>query len=77
MTLLNTVSNLGTMLASQASLRSIDTIGLLIPSHNVVDGFILVTVLAGVLGLLWLYIFKPVVARLEAAPASEWASVRA
>jgi PAT family acetyl-CoA transporter-like MFS transporter 1 len=72
MTLLNTLSNLGNQLASQVALRSIDYIGMRIPSTEVVDGFVIVAALSVVIGLVWLLFAWPIAKRLESAPASEW-----
>lgn len=76
MTLLNTLSNLGSMVASQVALRSIDGIGKVIPTEETVDGFVLVSAASVVYGVLWTLYFRHVLLKLEAAPLSQWSLSR-
>ena len=72
MTLLNTLSNLGTMIASQVALRTVDGFAAFTPPHAMIDGFVIVSVLAATYGGVWMYWLKDKVLALEAAPMSEW-----
>jgi MFS transporter, PAT family, solute carrier family 33 (acetyl-CoA transportor), member 1 len=76
MTLLNTLSNLGSMIASQVALRSIDGIGKVIPTEETIDGFVLVSAVSVVYGLMWTLYFRRILLRLEAAPLSQWSLAR-
>ena len=67
MTVLNTVSNIGGMLATQVSLRSIDWFGAL-----GVDGFYAFTLFGCVLGIWWWRIFNPKFVRLAKLSPKDW-----